>query len=354
MQQRYKLRTKSSKEKFFIRIEKFSKLIFQIVGFNLIPINKTGDYYILWKFYLKIWSFLMLLGVFIAAAVAINFHDYVFSDSFVGKANDVVKSITVYIAFSISLIEAFFHQDKYEKLYEKFREFKKVCSMLNVKFEKYYHRMRFYYGWRFILLFISSIAIEIIIIISIGFSRQWQYFWISNLIPIVACKMRNLQYFYYVNFIHHQVHIINDELSKIVNYTYWNLTSRNVHKLMLKIQTLKNSHGIVYRSTSIINEIYSFSLASLIVHQCIQSGCDFYWMHSIFMDYYRENAHIAVILPSTVPLIFVFFCLHESEMVEMRATKITVLLNGIRRNKDDEKLMKLVSLVLKLFRCCCY
>lgn len=314
------------------------------MGFNLIPLPEYKMNYILLRTYLKLWACFLLFSVIVSTGIGINFNEFILTETYVGKANDGLKFVTVFVAYSVSLFEALINQEKFKKLHWKLREFKKICSALKVKFPKYYHSMRVYFGSRFIVIFVISILMEILIISSIGFSRQWQYFWIFNLIPVLACRMRILQYFYYVNLVNLQVKVLNDELENVVNFTYWNLTSTHVPKLLDLLQTLKNAYGILYRTVCLVNDINAFSLASLIVHQYVQSGCDYYWMHIAFSEYYREDAHIAVIFSASIPLVFIFFCLNEAEKVENKGLKIPVLLHSIRKNKDDVKLFKLVRL----------
>lgn len=249
----------------------------------------------------------------------------------------------MFITYVVNLVETLFCQEKYEKIYIKLREFEDVCSVLNVKFSKYYQRSRIYFCKKFMVWFFVSIAVEIVIISCIGFSRQWHYFWMFNLVPVQACRMRILHYFYYVNFIKLQAEVINDELRKIVDFTHWNLTSNHVPKIVNSLQILKNAYGISHKTLSIINEIYLFSLASLIIHESIQSGCDYYWMYCTFYEYYSEEAQVAIVLAATIPIILTFFCLSEAQKVENKAAEISVLLHSIRRNKSDEGLFKMVS-----------
>lgn len=334
-----------NQEKIFLQAEKFSKIVFQIVGLNLVPLPGLSINYKLLKTYLKLWACILLIVTLICTGIGIHFHDILLTDSYVGKANDGLKFVTVFLAYSVSLFETIVHQEMYEKIHIKLQKFEKVLAGLKVKFPKHYHNLRINFGRSFLVMFFISISMEIVIISSIGFSRQWQYFWMFNLIPVLACRMRILQYFYYVNLINLQVEVLNDELESIANFTYWNLTSNHVPQVINVLQTLKNAYGIMHKTVSIINDINAFSLATLIIHEYIQSGCDYYWMHTAFSEYYREDAHIAVILSASIPLVFIYFCLNEAEKVEIKGSKTPVLLHSIRRNKNDIKLFKLVSLV---------
>ncbi|XP_070495754.1 putative gustatory receptor 39b [Chironomus tepperi] len=331
-----------NQEKFFLRVEKFSKIIFQVMGFNLIPLPGHKMNYILLKFYLKLWACILLFIIVISAGIGVNFHDVLLTDSYVGKANDGLKFATVFLAYSVSLFETIIHQKMYEKIQRKLQKFEKVCSVLKVNFPKYYRRLRVNYGRKFLIMFFISISMEVVIISSIGFSRQWQNFWLFNLIPVLSCRVRILQYFYYVNLVNLQVEVLIDELEGIVNFTYWNVTSTHVPEIVNLVQTLKNAYRILHKTVCIINDINAFSLATLIIHEYVQSGCDYYWMHTAFSEYYREDAHIAVILSASIPLLFIYFCLSEAERVEIRGSKIPVLLHSIRKNKNDFKLFKLI------------
>ena len=314
------------------------------MGFNLISLTGYKINYILLKAYLKLWTCFLLFAALVGAGIGINFHDILLTETYVGKANDGLKFATVFLAYIVSLVETLINQKINQNIYRKLRKFEKVCAVLKVKFPKYYRNLRIRFGIKFLIMLFISISIEIIIISSIGFSRQWQNFWIFNLIPVLACRMRLLQYFYYVNLVNLQVEVLNDQLENIVNFTYWNLTSTHVPKVLNLLQVIKNAYKNLYTTVSIINDINAFSLATLIVHEYIQSGCDYYWMYTAFSEYIQEDAHIAVFLSASIPLLFIYFCLNEAEKVEIKGSKIPVLLHSIRRNKSDVKLFKLVGL----------
>lgn len=55
-----------------LNIEKFSKIIFQLLGFNLIPLPRCATNYVLLKAYLKLWVCFLILMILISAGTAIS------------------------------------------------------------------------------------------------------------------------------------------------------------------------------------------------------------------------------------------------------------------------------------------
>ena len=87
--------------------------------------------------------------VLIAATTAISLQKLVFPNSYVIKANDVLKFSVVFIAYGVNLVETFFRQEKYEWIYQKLKEFERVCAAFNVKFSKCYKTSRIYFCKKF-------------------------------------------------------------------------------------------------------------------------------------------------------------------------------------------------------------
>ncbi|KAG5680408.1 hypothetical protein PVAND_009917 [Polypedilum vanderplanki] len=330
-----------SQQKIFKQIEKFSQIVFQFCGFNSIPIS-DGKY--LTEVYLRIWTFFVFVCVISATVIAIKYDDVVFSDSFVGKANDMLKFVTVYFSFAVCIAESFLNNKKLKKFYSKFKKFVKEIEISDRKLLSFSLKFRKNYSIIFAVMFIISIAMEIFMISCIGFSKQWQYFWILNLIPILACRMRNLQYFYVLSIIKLQIRVIRDELRNIVEFTKWNLnlSSRDVHEILIKLQNIKCAYGRSFESTNIVNEFFSQSLAANIVHEYVQSACDYYWSYIIFSEVWREEAHSAIILSATIPLVFLLFSLYHAEKVKFEASQIAPLLHSIRKRKCDVKLYRMI------------
>jgi 7tm Chemosensory receptor len=185
---------------------------------------------------------------------------------------------------------------------------------------------------KFIIMVAYSACVEAYMISSIGFSIQWQRFWCVNLIPILACRMRQMEFFFIQNRIRSCVVLLTNEIDATMGSTL---------DRAQKLDILRNFYGYLWKATNAANDFFQISLVAIFIHDFVHSGCDFYWLSSAIRGYPGESAYGAIVVSATIPLVFLLFCLHEGDRLKNEMDKIPIMLHSLKRTKSDES--KIVS-----------
>lgn len=163
------------------------------------------------------------------------------------------------------------------KFYKKLNDFEAEIKALNINYRSYWYAIRKSFASKFFIVIFCSIGVETVMISSIGLNKQWQYIWVSNLLPILACRVLHLQYIYFVTIIRFHSIIIQDELQKFQK----NKTFQAV-VVIKKLQCIKNLYGILHDLNLLVNDLFTFSLSANFVHEFVQCGCDSFWVYVSF------------------------------------------------------------------------
>lgn len=266
-----------------VKIEKFSKRLFQFLGFHpiLFPEQlKNKNYKFLQKLICS-WSWIIFIITHTALSTVLYFGDFIFSnDNTAGKANDMLKCLTLYTAFSITIMEKFFQRKKLAKIYRKLDEFEAQTKKLKIIYKNYWTAIRSSFARKFIITLVVSFSMEFLMLFSVGVKTQWQYFWMVNLLPLLACRILLGQYIYYLTIIKFHSLIIRDELQKLVDSSR---TRSDLSDAFLeRLQAIRNLYGTLYELNRCINEYFTFSMTANFVHEYVQCGCDSYWTYIAF------------------------------------------------------------------------
>jgi hypothetical protein len=266
-----------------IKIEKFSKRLFQFLGFHpiLFPDQKKTKNHKLMQKLIYFWSFIIFTVTHSALAAVLYFGDFIFAnDNTAGKANDMLKFVTLYAAFSITIVEKFLLRKKLPKIYERLSKFEEESKKLKINYESYWRAIRRSFSQKFVLTLVVSFGMEFLMLFSIGISKQWQYFWAVNLLPLLACRISHAQHIYYLTIIKFHSAIIRDQLQEMVDHSRKRRDFNN--EFLERLQIIKNLYGTLHGVNTQVNEYFTFSLTANFVHEYIQCGCDSYWTYIAF------------------------------------------------------------------------
>lgn len=200
----------------------------------------------------------------------------------------MLKFSAVFVAFFVIVIEKFLQRKTLLKFHKKLDDFEAESKALNIDYKSYWHAIRNSFARKFFITYFWSFMVEIVMISSIGLNRQWQYIWLANLLPILACRILHLQYIYFVSIIKYHTPIIQDELQKLQG----NKTIP-ADQVIKKLQSIKNLYGILHDLNLCINDLFTFSLTANFVHEYVQCGCDSFWTYlSYTNDQVTKNVFI--------------------------------------------------------------
>jgi len=234
--------------KFYKYFDALFKLTLQLFGYFPISSLKTDTYRILVEISLKVWSAVIISGILFYISYASCNQEDIFSNYIIGKANDILKFVTVYLAFAINVIETNFRWRRLHKLEMLCKRFEKIGN-----FNKFQHKMRRTYVWKFILMALLVLTVEVQIVTTVT-SNKWKCYWLLIVIPILACRLRTMQYIYYLNLIRFYTKMIKHEMEMIALSSSKCSTKAETDYISYRLQILKHFHLLLYKVTDAVNK----------------------------------------------------------------------------------------------------
>lgn len=325
----------------YSKVENFSILIFKALGFYpLIKQQSTKNGSKLPQLMIQAWSIVVFLLVCINILSVVTNDEQVFDDISLGNANNILKYGFTNVSLLVFLAESFVHIRNFQLIFKKFHKVKNELKVLRVDFENYKTKMVKEYAIKF-LIFITLETISQVYIVS---NINWRTFWIVNNVPSFLCRIRHVQYIFFLHLIRFDVKIIQDELAKIVNDSKMRFFScdKCVYDATLdRLQALKNAYGVLWNVVFDINEIFTWSITANILQNFVQIGCDSYW---VYISLSRGTFGFFISCFNTVPtVVLLSLVLFEANRVEIDALKIPVQIHSIRKCKRECDLYQMVN-----------
>lgn len=322
-------------EKFYKYFEALFRLSLQLFGYFSISTFETYTYRKLVEITLKVWSSVIISWILFYISYALCNQEEIFSSYIIGKANDILKLVTVYLAFAINVIETNFRYKRLLKLEKLCKNFEKIGN-----FQKFQFQMKKIYAWKFIIMAVIVFIVEVQIVSTVT-SSKWKCYWLLIVIPIVACRLRTMQYIYYLNLIRFYTKMIKYEMETIALYSSKCTTKAETELISKKLQTLKHFYQLLYKVTNATNKFFCFSINFNFIHEFIESGTEFYYIYISLNEVIDDNL-FTVYISAFGPTVFMFLPLYEAELIECEASKIGEILHSIKKNEDDVELFKVV------------
>lgn len=319
------------RRKFFKLFDIVFKTTFQLFGYFPISSFESEISRKLTEYTLRVWATTIVSGIVYYTLHAVCNHEELFSTYIIGKANDVLKLTSVYVAFALNVIETNFRWKKLLKMEVLLRDFQKIRN-----YQKVQPEMRRNYLWKFFAMFLVVFVIETQITLTFT-SNKWKCYWLLVVIPIVACRLRTMQYIHYQNLIRFYAKMINQELEAIV------AVSRDIeyHSLTERLRELRKFYRLLHKITELMNKFFCFSIVITLVHEFIESGSEYYYIYMSVFETIDDNL-LTVYISAFGPTVFMLLPLYEAEKIAEEIDKTVRLLHSIRKSEDDVKLQELV------------
>ncbi|KAL7027432.1 hypothetical protein ACKWTF_005441 [Chironomus riparius] len=315
--------------------EALLKLLLQLFGYFPISSFETDTYKNLVEIFLKVWSSVIISGILFYISYAVCNEKDIFSNFIIGKANDILKFVTVYAAFSINVIETNLRWRRLRKLEMLCKGFERI-----VNFNKFQFQMRKTYIFKFITMAVLVCIVEVQIVSTVT-TNKWKCYWLLIVIPIVACRLRTMQYIYYLNLIRFYTKMINQEMKMIALYSSKCFKKAETDFISKRLQILKHFYQQLYKITEATNTFFCFSINFNFIHEFIESGTEYYYIYLSLTDSTDVNLCTAYI-SAFGPTVFMFLPLYEAELIECEASKIGDLLHSIKKNEVDTELYQII------------
>lgn len=328
--------------KFYAQIEKFSKILFRMLGFfPLFPNQRTLKQFS--EVLIRCWSLVVIVFITTNISLISNYEDNVFDESSIEIVNDLLKFSCATVSTYIIILDSLVNNEKFRKFYEMLDKFKVECKRLNIDVKSYKTKKTKKFGKQFLFFVLMQLSVEVFVVCTV----DWTEFWSINIFPSCICRLRHLQYIYFLHLIQSKVSILKDEIESSVeaSHEYFLSSNRTVYKSILgRLQATKSAYGNLWKATFELNEAFTWSLTANLVQNFVQIGCDSYWSFFRKPDSSRVYQAVLFCCLNVPPVILISTILYQANKVENESSKIPIKLHSIRKSKLEVELYKMVSL----------
>lgn len=335
--------------KLFSSISKVSWGVFKFLGFipATLEQRRRGETV---EIFSMTWTGLITVAVTMYAAVILRCQEGIFNQSPIGNINDTLKFLTGSVAHFVSLCESMMKVRKFKLICKRLSLLDEECKNLNINITRYERKFLKSFAIRFLFFIVFVPLLELHVILSV----DWAKFILANLFSTFACRLKHLQYMFYLHLILSKVKIIQIELvrsfdeasSRFHSSSNSSTGERDCEKLIDRLQGLKNVYACIWRTTHDINEMFVWSITANLIHNFVQIGCDSYWTVIKFSDMtvteeQDDMTFLVFIVATTILIILVM--LKDANHVKVESAKVPVILHSLRKSRDEFGLYKMVS-----------
>lgn len=252
--------TMKFEDKVYALVVKFTKVLFQLLG--LFPVfigeHKSSNHTNVSELLMTCWSFVWIFLITAHISTIIVYREEILNKNPVSRVNDILKISCVFGASVIIIVESLCSAQQFKKIFRKFQRFNFECRSIGVDFEKYRLRSTKAYARIFLLIQSSQILVEVVvwILVKSTESSQWIFFWFANIYPAFLCRVRHIQYIYFLQLIQSNISILQDEVKKIIDNSHikYLSSSKSVYEATLEnLLRIKNAHAILWKITFGVN-----------------------------------------------------------------------------------------------------
>lgn len=308
--------------KIYSSVHKISCIFFKCFGFIPASIDNSAT-----ESFMIFWSCVILLLIIVHFVLSMWFQEFILSQAPVGNVNDFLKFCSGSIAYFVIIVESLYGIRKFKIIAERIKLLDEKFQTLGQSSYRKFYRTEFVevFAKRFVFFVLLHVGAEIYLILTV----DWINFILANLIPGMACRLRHIHYISYIHLIRSKLKTIQFELGESFHGNYDN------KGLIKRLQTLKDVHGILWRMTFDINEMFAWSITATLIRNFVQIGCDSYW---VFVNYSRQPLDMQSLINIAPGALLLVIMLSDANEIQTESAKIPILLHSQKRlktNNDD-------------------
>lgn len=249
---------------------------FQICGFYPIAVSPKKSSKLRTKL-LNLWSLLMSLLVFsFLAFMAINQDSLLYSETPIGKINDILVYSSLLIAHLAIIIESFVKRKYFQKYW---MHYGKTLRLRNPSERK---------NWKvgvvvkMIAFVLFSLSTEILIISSISSDRQWTNFWYAEVFSLLMTRNRHLQHIFFIDIIFFTLEDMNSRLRSLIAWTKVIREEKKFARRLLHRTLLLNKEQFKHLMEMLIcvNKIFCWSQVLNFGQHFVEVTSELYWVYA--------------------------------------------------------------------------
>lgn len=251
-------------------------VFFQACGFYPVAINpkKSSN---TWAKVLGLWSFSMALLVFsFLIFMAANQDTMLYSETPIGKINDILVYFSLLIAHVAIIVESFLkrkHFQKYWMHYERITRLRAPSTRRNWKAGV---------GIKMIAFVLFSLLAEVLIISSISSDRQWTNFWCAEVFSLLMTRNRHLQHIFFIDIIFFTLEDMNGRLRSLIAWTKVIPGDKKFAREVLRRTLLLNKEQFKHLMEMVIcvNRIFCWSQVLNFGQHFVEVTSELYWVYA--------------------------------------------------------------------------
>lgn len=283
-------------------------VFFQLCGFYPLPLelsNERKKSSILYKivlFIVTITHFMLtLVHIF---HMFIRHNEMLYSESVIGKINDIILYSALLLAHSFSIVETYIERENFEAYWNFYYKV--------VKLNRKSINTKWYQGYliKFVVYVLFTVTIEATVITSVtGADEQWERFWYASIYSLIATRIRHIQHVFVIDVIFFTLEGINDYTKCM---TFWNMAIGNERKFkrqhfFRKISIFKEQFKNLMEMIIRVNKIFRWSQVLNVGQHFIEITVELYWIYAFTKEETFLFGNLMSIINSFCLAILLFF-----------------------------------------------
>lgn len=210
------------------------------------------------------------------AFMAINQDTMLYSETPIGKINDILVYSSLLIAHLAIIIESSVKRKYFQKYW---MHYGKILRVQNPSTRR---------NWKvgvlvkMIAFILFSLATEILIISSISSDRQWTNFWCAEVFSLLMTRNRHLQHIFFIDTIFFTLEGMNSRLRSLIAWTKIIREEKPFARKLLYRTLLLNKTQFKHQMEMLIcvNKIFCWSQVFNFGQHFIEVTSELYWVYA--------------------------------------------------------------------------
>jgi 7tm Chemosensory receptor len=262
---------------------KLCLFFFQICGFYPVKVQYNSDHQnekekkLHQNFILMLWSALHCATVASFMIFVIVFHErMLYSETPIGKINDILVYFSMLFAHFAIIIETFFKRNLLLKFWYHRSKFLQLAEQEKTK------------RWEKTILskifcsVVLTITSECLVIAGIRTDKQWTDFWCVSVFGICLTRFRHLQHIIFIDIIFHSLEDMNCKLKNTTNWTKFAGKDQKFSKKFLykNVKNIKEQFKNLMEMLICVNKVFCWSQVFNVGQHFVEITSAFFWIYA--------------------------------------------------------------------------
>lgn len=230
-----------------------------------------------WTKVLGFWSFSMsLLVLSFLMFMVINQDTMLYSETPIGKINDILVYFSLLIAHLAIIVESFLKRKYFQKYW---MHYENITRLRNPSARRYWKTG---VGIKMIAFVLFSLTAEVLIITNITSDHQWTNFWFAEVFSLLMTRNRHLQHIFFIDIIFFTLEDMNSRLRNLIAWTKVIRGDKMFARKLLHGALLLNKEQFKHLMEMLIcvNRIFCWSQVLNFGQHFVEVTSELYWVYA--------------------------------------------------------------------------